>query len=308
MDWSRIPSLNSLRAFFVLAETGSYAKAATELNVTHAAVSQQVKALEADLGVSLAARQGRGVRLTDEGTALARDLNTAFAAIRRGVETLTDSDALRSVRITTSPAFAVEWLMPRIAEFQQRHPEITLMLNPTAEVVELKQGGVDVAIRYRARDRLDGDVSPLLVSDMIVAGASSLLGGREIGEISSLVEIPWLQELNTNEVADWFARRGIILDRPLMISQMPGNLIMQAVRRGDGISYTARAFFQEDIQAGRIKVLHSEPAFGLYVVETGPGASRPAVRTFMNWLRTKSETVTVQPLATGRGPPDRQGI
>ena len=292
MDWSHIPSLNSLRAFSALAETNSYSKAGQKLNVTHAAVRQQAKALEEHLGISLALRHGRGIRLTPEGVALARDLDDAFRTIQRGIEALMGADVSRSVQITTSPAFAVEWLMPRISEFQHRHPEITLMLNPTADVIELKPGGIDVAVRYRDRRRVEDDVTTVLVSDMIVIGANSLLGDRKFKDLSSLVDMPWLQELNTNEVAEWFSRRGLTLNRPLIISQMPGNLIMHAVRRGDGITYTARAFFQDDIEAGRMRVLHSEPETGMYCIETNPGPSRPSVRTFLSWLHSKAETVT----------------
>lgn len=292
MDWSGIPSLNSLRAFSALAETNSYTQAAVKLNVTHAAVRQQVKSLEEYLGISLAARRGRGVRLSPEGVALARDLDDGFGTIRRGVEALTGADAARPVQITTSPAFAVEWLMPRIAEFQQLHPDITLMINPTADVIELKPGGIDVAVRYRGDAELGDDVTTALISDMVVVAAPSLLGDRRFDNLASLMDLPWLQELTTNEVADWFSRRGITLNRPLIISQMPGNLIMQAVRRGDGVSYTARAFFQDDIEAGRMRVLHSEAATGIYYVETNSGPSRPSVRKFMTWLSSKSEVVT----------------
>ena len=102
MDWSDLPSLNSLRAFAAVAETGSYSRAGTALNVSHAAVSQQVKALEARLGVTLVVREGRGITLTAEGAALARDLATGFAAIHRGVEALTGADATRPVQVTIS--------------------------------------------------------------------------------------------------------------------------------------------------------------------------------------------------------------
>ena len=224
---------------------------------------------------------------------LARDLDDAFSTIQRGIEKLRGEDVSRSVQITTSPAFAVEWLMPRIVEFQQRHPDITLMLNPTADIIDLKPGGIDVAVRYRDRHRLDKDVTTVLVSDMVVMGAKSLLKDRQFKEPSQLVDLPWLQELNTNEVADWFNRRGVTLSRPLIISQMPGNLIMQAVRRGDGISYTARAFFQGDIETGQLRVLHSEPASGIYYIETNSGPSRPAVSKFLSWLESKAQTVTV---------------
>ena len=292
MDWSELPSLNSLRAFSVVAETGSYSKAATQLNVTHAAVSQQVKSLEEQLGVSLVVRVGRGITLTSEGASLARDLESGFTAIHRGIETLTGADASRSVQITTSPAFAVEWLMPRIAEFQQRHTEITLMLNPSAEVMELKPGGIDLAVRYTDRRRLGKEVTPVLISDMVVIGTPSLIEDGVYDDPAALKNLPWLQELGTNEAAEWFERRGVTLDRPLMISQMPGNLIMQAVRRGDGISYTARAFFKDEIRSGQVVVLFSDPAVGIYYIETCPGVMRPPVKTFLSWLKTKSEEVT----------------
>ena len=292
MDWSQLPSLTSLRAFAALAERKSYTRAATALNVSHAAVSQQVKALEERLGVSLVTRVGRGIALTMEGELLARDLEIGFAAIRRGVDVLGGAGASRPVQITMSPAFATEWLMPRIAEFQVQHPEITLMLNPTGEVVELKPGGVDLAIRYRSSDRLKSDVTSVLISDTVVIGTPSLIGTRALRDPAMLMDMPWLQELGTNEVAEWMARRGVKLDRPLIINHMPGNLIMEAVRRGDGITYTARAFFQDEIRSGQVVVLHSEPAFGHYYIETCPGVMRPPVKTFVNWLKTKIETVT----------------
>lgn len=292
MEWSDLPSLNSLRAFSAVAESGSYSRAARQLNVTHAAVSQQVKSLEARLDTALVVRVGRGIELTAEGASLARDLGAGFAAIRRGVETLTGAGARRPVQITTSPAFAVEWLMPRIAEFQQRHPEITLLLNPTVEIMELRPGGIDLAVRYTDRHRLETEVTPVLISDTVVIGTPSLIAGQTHDEPAALMNLPWLQELNTNEVADWFERRGVTLDRPLMITQMPGNLIMQAVRRGDAITYTARAFFRDEIRSGQVVVLHSDPAVGIYHIETAPGVMRPAVKTFLGWLKDQAETVT----------------
>ena len=89
MDWLNLPSLNGLRAFSVVAEAGSYALAAERLNVTQAAVSQQVRALEKHLGLALVARRGRGIELTGSGASLARELGIGFQIISRGVERLT---------------------------------------------------------------------------------------------------------------------------------------------------------------------------------------------------------------------------
>jgi len=292
MDWLKLPPLNSLRAFSAVAETGSYTRAADRLNVTHAAVSQQVKALEQRLGTALVSKTGRGIQLTDAGDRLAGDLSAGFATIGRGVERLQEKTASSPVQITMSPAFAVEWLMPKIMEFQNTHPDITLLLNPTVQLIELRQGGIDVAIRYRDRRRPSRDVAAVLTSDMIVIGTPSIVDGRDLSDPASLVELPWLQELGTNETPDWFTYHGVVPDRPLSVNQMPGNLIMKAVRRGDGITYTARAFFSDDLKKGSVVELFSEPLFGVYYVETAPGPMRAAVRTFVTWLMSKKETVS----------------
>jgi DNA-binding transcriptional LysR family regulator len=283
-----LPSLNSLRAFASLAETGSYSRAGADLNVSHAAVCQQVKALEARLGITLVVREGRRIKLTDEGAVLARQLARGLAAIRDGVEAVTGADATRPIQVTMSPAFAVSWLMPRIMDFQQRHPGLTLMLSPTAQVIELTPGGIDLAIRFGNGAWPGTKVTPFLLPDMVVVGARELLGRRKITDRSVLAKLPWLQELGTNEVAEWMARRRIVPKRPVMITHMPGNLIMDAVRRGDGLTYTARCFVEKEIQSGQMVVLSSENNTGGYYIVTHPGVLRPPVRAFVRWLKQQA--------------------
>ena len=288
MSWAELPSLNSLRAFASVAETGSYSRAGADLNVSHAAVCQQVKALEARLGVTLLVREGRGLRLTDEGAALARQVAQGLATIRDGVEALTKAGAARPIQVTMSPAFAVSWLMPRITDFQHRHPGLTLMLSPTAQVLELRPGGVDLAIRYGDGKWRDMKVTPLLLPDIVVVGARALLGRRKVTDLAVLAKLPWLQELGTNEVAQWMERHGIVPKRSPMITHMPGNLIMEAVRRGDGLTYTARCFVERDIQSGQLVVLSSEKNIGGYYIVTRPGSLRPPVRAFVKWLKQQA--------------------
>jgi len=112
-----LPSLNSLRAFAALAERGSFSRAGNALNVTHAAISQQIKALESWVGVKLVERIGRCATLTGDGRALARDLSLGFEAIHRGVGQLRTDGHQDTVQVTMSPAFAVRWMMPRIMDF-----------------------------------------------------------------------------------------------------------------------------------------------------------------------------------------------
>ena len=300
MDWSDFPSLNSLKAFSAVAELGNYSRAGAALNVTHAAVSQQIKALEERLGVALVARNGRKITLTEEGTALARELAAGFATIRRGIDALTGANAIRPVQITTTPAFAVMWLMSRIVGFQQQHPGITLLLNPTSEMVELRPGGIDLAIRYREGRGPDTRVDPVLIADMVVVGTPELIGGQEFTDPAMLVDMPWLQELGTNEVAHWMERHGVTLTRPLIITHMPGNLIMEAVRRGDGITYTARPFVEKELQSGRLVELFSDEAFGTYYIQPRPGVLSPSAKVFVMWLKQQAVSqASARGFATG---------
>jgi LysR family glycine cleavage system transcriptional activator len=288
MDWSSMPSLNALKAFSALAEAGSYAGAGAALNVTHAAVMQQVRALEDHLGLQLVRRSGRGVVLTQEGRALAREFEGGFRQIRRGIEALTGAERYRPVQVTMSPAFAVKWLMPRLADFQSRHPDITLLLNPTGHFMELRPGGIDLAIRYGRTEDLASDADVLMVADLVVTGTPDLIAHQAVSGPADLVHLPWLQELGTSEVSDWLNRRGVILDRPLMISHMPGNLILDAVKRGDGITYTVRQWVAEEIRSGELVEMFPEDGEGAFYVHTLPGEKRQPVRRFMGWLREQA--------------------
>lgn len=285
MIWTDLPPLNALKAFSAVAETGSYSKAGAALNVTHAAVLQQVRILEKHLGVPLAVRSGRGVELTSEGAALAHDLAIGFARIRRGVEGATDAGAVRPVHVTMSPVFAVKWLMPRMVDFQARHPEITLLLNPTGQIMELKPGGIDVAIRYSPFDRLKEDMDVLLEIDLAVVGVPSFKDHYKISKPADLIHLPWLQELGTNEVTDWLSRHDVTLERPLMISHMPGNLIMDAVNQGDGITYTARQWVEPELRKGALVELWPEEDRGAFYIHRRPGELRRPVRIFLQWLK-----------------------
>jgi len=290
MIWSDLPSLSSLRSFSAVAETGSYSKAGARLNVTHAAVSQQVKSLEEHLGIPLVVRDGRGIALTADGTNLARDLDKGFSAIRNGIETLTGRDASRPVHVTMSPVFAVKWLIPRITDFQSRYPDITLLLNPTGKFVDMRSGGMDVAIRYCPSDRVTDALDVLVTLDLVVVGAPSIIGGMEIGDPAHLAHLPWFQELGTNEVSEWFSRHGVSLDRPLMISHMPGNLILEAVCNGDGITYTARQWVEEEIRSGDLIELFPEEEAGSFYILTQKSLLRPPVQKFVKWLKQQAKT------------------
>lgn len=289
MYWSEFPTLNSLRAFSAVAEALSFSRAADSLNVTHAAVSQQVKALEERIGLTLIERKGKVFTLTIEGKSLAHDLLIGFTAIHDGVRALTRSSAERAVQVTMPPAFAISYLMPRIAGFQREHPEVTLMLNPTADIMELTPDGIDVAIRYCDGNIPGMVVTPMLKSDMVIVGARDLMRGQTFEDPASLCDLPWLQELGSNDTVEWMERQKITPTQPMQITYMPGSLIMDAVRRGHGLTFTARSFVEKDVEAGLLVELFSESDVGAYYIITRPDRLRPSVLAFFNWLGRQSK-------------------
>ncbi|MBS8258886.1 LysR family transcriptional regulator [Roseibium polysiphoniae] len=290
MDWRRLPSLSALRAFSAVAEKKSFSSAGRELNVTHAAVSQQVRGLEGQLGTQLVVREGRGLGLTSDGEHLAAGLRDAFAGIYETVEDLRRNDEERPLNITMTPSFAVSWLMPRISDFRQENPHVELMLNPTADVVEFAPGGVDLAIRFGNGDWPGLESQQLLASNYVVVGAHKLLGDRELTDPSDIQDFPWLQELGTNELSIWLEGQGVVPRAKLNITHLPGYMVLDGLRRGDGISATARVFVENDIQAGTLRVLFEDmkPQTSGYYLVRKPGVPRPPLKAFITWIRQRA--------------------
>ncbi len=255
MTLRSLPPLAQLRAFAALAETGGMSAAGDLLNVSHAAISQQVRALESHLGLPLVAKDGRGVALTAEGQRLGRTLTAAFGDIAAEIEALTGADADRPLQITTTPMFAAAWLMPRIGTFRQAHPDIDLMLNPTAARVALDPGGIDLAIRFGTGD-WPGLTSELLFhTDFVIAAARSLVGDRTVSHPRDLLDFPWLQEIGTTETNDWLAARGVSAGRVKSLTQLPGNLLLDGLRTGQGVVAATRTFIEADLARGDVVVL-----------------------------------------------------
>lgn len=289
MNWRDIPSLSALRAFSALAQTGSYTKAGEALNVSHAAVSQHVRALETDLGVQLAHRGGRELSLTAEGTRLAQVLEASFSTIFQAIEELRGTDSGRPLQVTLTPSFGMRWLMPRIGDFRHHHPEIELMLNPTVQSMTLGPGGVDVAIRFGRGDWAGLESEMLLPTSFAIVGAKSLVQGRAIRQPRDILDLPWLQEYGTNEMTLWLAQKGVVAPKSENLTHLPGFMVLEGIMNGDGISAVSRALVEADIESGRLVVLFEdrEPGIGYHIV-TRPGVKRPAVKAFVSWLRRQA--------------------
>ena len=144
--WRKLPSLSSLRAFDATARNGGFAGAGRVLNVTHAAVTQQVRGLEVELGVQLVRRTGRSVTLTEAGQRLAQTLGEGFGTIVGGIEDLQRGEERRPLRVATTTFIAEAWIMPRMPEFWARHPGVEVALSPSPVLADFVRDGFDLAV------------------------------------------------------------------------------------------------------------------------------------------------------------------
>ncbi len=284
MDWLKLPPLASLRAFSAFAERRNVVEAGAALNVSHAAISQQLKALENHLSVSLVDRAGKSLTLTADGEHLARALHLGFTTIEAAVRDLTRVSEDRPVHVSLTSSFAASWLMPRLPAFRATHPGIDLALDPTPELVELRPGGVDVAIRYGLGGWPGVQSEMLLKTPMVIVAAPDLLGGKTDWTPAELAKLPWLEEIGTTEATTWLEQHGAVPERGAGRIELPGNLLLDGLRAGQGVTVTVRHFVEHDIQAGRIVELYAEPYSGGYHVLTAKTALRPAVKVFVGWL------------------------
>lgn len=145
---TRLPPLTALRAFEAAARHMSFALAAAELNVTPAALSFQIKSLEAHLGHPVFRRLNRAVELTKAGHLLAPATTEGFATLNAAWRNVQRQFDTRTLTITAGPAFTAKWLAPRLFDFAQSHPDIELRFAATLRLIDFERDDMDIAIRF----------------------------------------------------------------------------------------------------------------------------------------------------------------
>lgn len=288
-----MPSLASLRAFESAARLGGFSSAARELNVTHAAISQHVRSLEAHLDEKLLIRGAHGMTLTATGSALANALAEGFGMIISGVQAVTDAHTHRPVNISTTPTFAEVWLMPKLGAFWTEHPDIYLQVQPYMGMSNLRAEGIDVAIRFGAGNWPGLDVVPLLMSPVTVVCSPDYTEANSLDEIENIDDLYWIFSEFSSEQYAWGKKIGVDF-RLTEFKELASNaLTLSAVRSGLGVSIQTRVLVEDDIASGRMKVLYEGDPEGIgYYIVTLPGVLSPQVRTLRNWLLRNAKDVT----------------
>jgi LysR family glycine cleavage system transcriptional activator len=286
----RLPPLRALRAFEAAARHESITKAAAELNVSHSAISQQVKALEHYFGQKMFVKSGNGLALKPKARAFLQDIRQGFDIVALAAENFLSSSVQNRVRVNATPSFALRWLIPRVTEFQKTFPKIEVRVETsTTDEIGRLSGNNDLVIRRYPMKRggmscekiLADDaiavMSPRLAETQCVEGAEDLLG-CELLHIKSRISA-W---------PNWF-RKAKILANETLKGQVFDHffLSLEAAINGGGVALAPEALVAQDLSRGNL--IHVVPetrlvGSGFYGLYNEADRSVHSVRKLIDWL------------------------
>jgi len=295
MPLGRLPPLNALRCFEVAARHESFTKAARELFVTPAAVGQQVRQLEAILGQALFRRENRRLVPTAIGLALLPGIREGFAQLAHAVGLAQDRSDDRRLTVSVAPSFAAKWLLPRLSDFEQRHPEFDLRVEASMQLADLDDGSTDLAIRYGAGGYTGLLVERLLGEEVVPVCSPALLAkGPPLSEPQDLKRHTLLHDDSPDNDPTcpswgmWLRAAGVDgvdAERGPRFSQ--SSLVLEAAALGRGVALAKATIAADDLASGRVLRLFEMAAplaFAYYLVYSQSAATKPRVAAFRRWL------------------------
>ncbi|RZL87853.1 MAG: LysR family transcriptional regulator [Variovorax sp.] len=289
--------LNALRAFESSARHLSFTLAAAELNVTQAAVSQQVRGLEARLGAPLFRRLPRGLALSDEGHALLPVLADAFGRMEAVVQQFDNGHFFEVLTVGVVGTFAVGWLMPRLRLFQQSCPFIDLRLMTHNNVVDLAGEGLDFAIRFGDGTWQGLQAEHLLAAPLTVLCAPAI--AQRILRPQDLAHETLLRSFRPDDWPGWFAAAGVAcpaIRGPVFDSS---RLMVEAAMQGGGVALAPASMFERELGEGRlVQPLATEVMTGSYwLARLRSRPLTPAMEAFRGWLLAQTGYIEASSIA-----------
>jgi LysR family glycine cleavage system transcriptional activator len=284
----RLPPLNALKAFEAAARSESVTRAAEELSVTQAAVSQQVKALEATLGIKLFNRERQRLVLTEAGREYLAVVRDALDRIAVGTDRLIQRQNAGVLTVSTSPDFAAKWLVYRLGRFAESHPEIELRVSATAHHMDFAREDVDLAVRHGDGNWAGLDVVRLCSERLFPVCSPKLVSGRNrITTASELLKFPLLRLDDWKTWTRWFEAAGVtdpVAHGPILNR---ASMLIDAAVDGHGVALARTVLAAWDIINGRL-VRPIDVSLRMsntyWIVCPKVTANIPKIATFRNWL------------------------
>lgn len=308
----QLPPLNALRAFEAVARHLSFTKAATELNVTRAAISHQIKYLEDFLGFTLIERKNRSIVLSKGAEAALPKLRAAFDNLAEAVHLMRGEKQTESLTVITTTSFASKWLVPRLHRFSRLHPDIDMQIKGESSLVDsdvhpeqsmdvfFRSHAVDVMIRFGLGHYLGCQAEKLFNVSAVPLCSPRLTNNLHPHPLHTPQDLIFHTLLHDDtdylghpSWGRWLSAQGITgvnPNRGLHFNQVA--LAMEAAIDGQGVLLSLKALAEMDIDAGRLCVpfdfeIPLEQAY--YVIRPNkPSGNQRAVQVFLDWLREEA--------------------
>lgn len=312
----RLPPLNALKAFEAAARLASFSRAADELNVTHAAISRHVRALEAEFRTPLFERTGRGVELTEAGRSLALELTKGFDLIASAASRFARPSRRRKrLTVTSDPSFAALWLVPRLGKFRALHADIDLVLDATPRIVNFAKEDIDVGIRWGGGIWDGVEAAKLTAAELMLVCSPAFLKVHPLATAGDLDDTLLLQETAKECWEAWLAVAGVADRVAPSGPTLNGDLVIAAAEAGQGFALVDQIQAGDALIAGRLVRPLDVVAtrFGYYLVRRAGTRVSDASAAFEAWLGAElgafaahlTATFAARPARSRTGPKSR---
>lgn len=298
----KLPPLQSLRSFEVVARMLSVTRAADELCVSHSAVSHQIRKLEEWIGIPLVERNGRGIRLTEAGERYKVKICEAFESIHAETELLRRSSAAPMVRVSCLPMFAVAWLMPQMHDFWGKFPDVQVAIQYARTTKMLDPGSVDVAIQHgNPSDFPDFVAVPLLDGTTVPVASPDYLQHNNYQGPLDLARLTLLHDDEQRFWSSWLKKISIDYDVDPELASTgtiypDGNLTLAACLAGEGVALLPRNVILSQLRAKTLVSLSTvaieeEKSYLLLTPKSRP-VSRSSL-CFAHWMQSLPGTTKI---------------
>ncbi len=290
---ARLPPLGSLRAFEAAARYLSFTRAADELHVTQAAISHQIKSLEEFLGTKLFHRSNRELALTEQGLDYLPAVKQAFETLHEATRRLLDTEEPNALTVSALPSFTASWLIPRLGRYLNGHPDINILISPSAQLSTFGDDGVDVGIRY-GRGKYPGLFSERLMADDIfpVCSPQLMKGRHALRKPQDLKHHVLLHDDRYGDWQTWLLAagvKGVDPSRGPVITD--SGMAIQAAVEGHGVALARGVLAANELRSGRLVrpfELRLPADYAYYIVCPQGTADRPNIKAFREWLLSEA--------------------
>jgi DNA-binding transcriptional LysR family regulator len=285
----KIPSTAALLAFEAAARHESFTLAGHELALTQSAICRQIASLEAFLGIALFRRSRRGVKLTEAGLAYSRRVSLQLDAVERDTLAVMGEHGAGRLELAVVPTFGTQWLLPRLKDFQARHPEVTVNLTNRTRPFLFADTEFDAALYFGDADWSGTESHLLMRENLLPVCSPALLGGQAELDAATLSQLPLLQQ-TTRPYAwrQWFDAQGLTVPRDMSGPRYElFSMLAQAALHEMGVALIPPFLIERELAEGRLvialnRACLSDKAYYLMIPERKVESA--ALLAFRDWL------------------------